>query len=57
MAAQIIVVGLGPGAWEQVTLEARDVLAAASTVWLRTVTHPTNDYLPQHLQVESFDYL
>ena len=30
MATQIIVVGLGPGAWEQVTLEARDVLAPAA---------------------------
>src|SRR5215217_753100 len=57
MATQIIVVGLGPGAWEQVTLEARDVLAAAGTVWLRTTTHPTAAYLPGHLTVESFDYL
>jgi tetrapyrrole methylase family protein / MazG family protein len=57
MATQIIVVGLGPGAWQQVTLEARDVLAAAETVWLRTVTHPTNAHLPRHLKIESFDYL
>src|SRR5689334_18954831 len=57
MTTQIIVVGLGPGAWEHVTLEARDVLAAAQTVWLRTTTHPTAAHLPAHLTIESFDYL
>ncbi|HUS16338.1 MAG TPA: nucleoside triphosphate pyrophosphohydrolase [Chloroflexia bacterium] len=57
MPTPIIVVGLGPGAWEQVTLEARAVLDAATTVWLRTTTHPTAVHLPQHLRVESFDAL
>ena len=57
MPTPIIVVGLGPGAWEQVTLEARDVLATAGTVWLRTTTHPTAAHLPAHLRIESFDYL
>lgn len=54
---KLIIVGLGPGAWEQVTLEARDVLAAARTVYLRTRTHPTADHLPAHLTMHSFDYL
>ncbi len=54
---QLIIVGLGPGAWEQVTLEARDVLAAAQTVYLRTRTHPTADHLPAHLTIHTFDYL
>ena len=54
---KLIIVGLGPGAWEQVTLEARDVLAAAQTVYLRTRTHPTADHLPAHLTIHSFDYL
>src|SRR3954452_11731249 len=57
MANQIIVVGLGPGACGQVTLEARDVPTATGTVWLRTTTHPTAAHLPGHLTVESFDYL
>ncbi|HMA37337.1 MAG TPA: nucleoside triphosphate pyrophosphohydrolase [Chloroflexia bacterium] len=57
MPTPIIVVGLGPGAWAQVTLEAQAVLAAAETVWLRTTTHPTTAHLPAHLHVESFDYL
>ncbi|HKP52185.1 MAG TPA: nucleoside triphosphate pyrophosphohydrolase [Chloroflexia bacterium] len=54
---QITVVGLGPGAWEQVTLEAKTLLESASTIYLRTTTHPTADHLPQHLDVRSFDYL
>src|SRR3978361_990793 len=57
MANEIIVVGLGPGAWSQVTIEARDVLQNAGTIWLRTKTHPTAKYLPEHLQIETFDYL
>ena len=54
---QITVVGLGPGAWEQVTLEAKTLLDSASTIYLRTTTHPTADRLPPHLDVRSFDYL
>ena len=54
---RIIVAGLGPGAWGQVTLEARDLLDGASTIYLRTRTHPTADQLPPHLKVETFDYL
>src|SRR5687767_14427233 len=54
---QIITVGLGPGAWEQVTLEAQEALKVASTVYLRTRTHPTADHLPPHLDVRTFDYL
>ncbi len=53
----IIVAGLGPGAWEQVTLEVKALLDNASTVYLRTLTHPTADHLPQHLDVRTFDYL
>src|SRR5262245_43306047 len=37
----IIVAGLGPGAWEQVTLEVKNLLDSASTIYLRTKTHPT----------------
>src|SRR5438132_3052671 len=53
----IIVAGLGPGAWEQVTLEVKALLDAADIVYLRTTTHPTADHLPAHLKVHSFDYL
>jgi tetrapyrrole methylase family protein/MazG family protein len=54
---QIIVAGLGPGAWEQVTLEVKTLLDAASTIYLRTSTHPTANHLPAHLDVRTFDYL
>ena len=54
---QITVVGLGPGAWEQVTLEARSLLENASTIYLRTRTHPTANHLPTHLDIHTFDYL
>jgi tetrapyrrole methylase family protein/MazG family protein len=53
----IIVAGLGPGAWEQVTLEVKDLLDSASTVYLRTRTHPTAAHLPAHLDVRTFDHL
>ncbi len=53
----IIVAGLGPGAWEQVTLEVKALLDAASSVYLRTKTHPTARRLPAHLDVLSFDHL
>jgi tetrapyrrole methylase family protein / MazG family protein len=53
----IIVAGLGPGAWEQVTLEVKNLLDSANTIYLRTRTHPTAQYLPSHLDVRTFDYL
>jgi tetrapyrrole methylase family protein/MazG family protein len=53
----IIVAGLGPGAWEQVTLEVKRLLDSATTVYLRTSTHPTANHLPRHLDVRTFDYL
>ena len=53
----IIAAGLGPGAWEQVTLEVQRLLDKATVVYLRTRTHPTADHLPAHLEVRTFDYL
>lgn len=54
---RIIVAGLGPGAWEQVTLEVKTLLDGADEVYLRTTTHPTAEHLPGHLKVHSFDHL
>lgn len=54
---RIIAAGLGPGAWEQVTLEVKSLLDSAKVVYLRTRTHPTADHLPGHLEVRTFDYL
>ena len=42
---RIIVVGLGPGGFPDLTLEARDVLVSATTVVFRTLRHPTVDHL------------
>src|SRR5688572_17088045 len=53
----IVCAGLGPGAWEQVTLEVKSLLDAAAIIYLRTKTHPTADHLPGHLDVRTFDYL
>ena len=54
---RITVVGLGPGDASLLTVEARDVLAAAPEVWLRTARHPTVAGLPAGPRYESFDAL
>jgi len=51
----LIVVGLGPGDASLLTVEARDVIAAAPEVWLRTARHPTVAGLPAGPRYESFD--
>lgn len=56
----IVAVGLGPGRWEDLTIEARDLLGSASEVICRTTRHPTVDALRvwrPDLRVESFDHL
>jgi tetrapyrrole methylase family protein/MazG family protein len=53
----IVILGLGPGPWDKVTLEAKQVLDNAEEVLLRTTQHPTVDHLPGHLRLSSFDQL
>lgn len=56
----IAVVGLGPGRWEDLTIEASRVLEAASLVVARTLRHPTVETLRERrpdLPLESFDEL
>ena len=62
MAIPITIVGLGPGRWDALTIEARDVLAQAAReqqpVYLRTLVHPVSEAIKQHLpdlRMESFD--
>src|SRR5579883_2382651 len=64
MAAEIVILGLGPGRWEDVTLAARDALARAAAdgqpVYFRTLRHPTVDALRERcpaLEARSFDAL
>jgi tetrapyrrole methylase family protein/MazG family protein len=59
-ARVITVVGLGPGRWEDLTIEARDILLAATTVICRTLRHPTVEALRAKrpdLTLDSFDHL
>ncbi len=51
----ITIVGLGPGDASLLTTEARDLLASADEVWLRTKRHPTVSGLPNGPVYESFD--
>lgn len=56
-AGSLTIVGLGPGPAAYLTSEAREVLAQASAVWLRTTRHPAVAALPPHLAGHSFDDL
>ena len=51
----ITVVGLGPGAPGELTVEAQRVLAEAGTVWLRTTIHPVVKALSENLVLHDFD--
>ena len=56
----IIIVGLGPGRWEDLTVEAQAILDAAPAVIVRTERHPTVDTLHTRrpeLALSSFDAL
>ncbi|HAY83354.1 MAG TPA: nucleoside triphosphate pyrophosphohydrolase, partial [Chloroflexi bacterium] len=53
--AGIVILGLGPGNPQQLTLEAWNVLGNAGEIYLRTAQHPTVAELPQGLKLHSFD--
>ncbi len=62
MTTAITIVGLGPGRWDNLTIQARDCFAlaeqAGATVYFRTLIHPTLEPLRAafpNLHVESFD--
>ncbi len=54
---RITIVGLGPGAIGDLTVEARDLLDRAPEVWLRTARHPTVEALALGARQRSFDDL
>src|SRR5712691_10218778 len=62
--ATITILGLGPGKWTDLTLQAYTVLAQAAkdqqTIYFRTLTHPTVEPLRKalpDLHLASFDYV
>jgi tetrapyrrole methylase family protein/MazG family protein len=62
MTTAITIVGLGPGRWDDLTLQSRDCFAqaeqAGDTIYFRTLIHPTVEPLRQAfpvLRIESFD--
>ena len=57
MAHEIVIVGLGPGAEQQLTRQAWDWLNTCGEVWLRTSHHPTVAGFPAGLTVHAFDEL
>ncbi len=64
MAAEIVILGLGPGRWDDVTLEAQAALEAADSggqaVYFRTLRHPTVAAIQARypgLEARSFDAL
>lgn len=55
---QILVVGLGPGSWENITVRAWEALRSASRIFFRTEQHPVVAEIKKRgLKYESFDYL
>ncbi|HEY7062391.1 MAG TPA: nucleoside triphosphate pyrophosphohydrolase [Chloroflexota bacterium] len=53
----ITIVGLGPGAYRALTLEAAEALQAAQELYLRTAQHPTVAELPPNIRWTAFDDL
>lgn len=53
--SQITILGLGPGEWKHLTLEAVEALNDHEEVWLRTRHHPLVAEMPAQLAVHSFD--
>jgi len=53
----IVLLGLGPGAPDQITREAWELISSTSEIWLRTRQHPAAAGLPQSVTIHSFDAL
>jgi len=54
---EIIILGLGPGRPEYLTLRGAEVLSTVGEVYLRTEQHPTVQGLPADLTIHSFDWI
>ena len=54
---EIIILGLGPGNPDHLTVHAAEVLSTAERIYLRTEQHPTVAGLPEGLNTHSFDWI
>jgi len=52
----IVILGLGPGAPEQLTRQAWEYLQSIDEIYLRTLQHPTIKAFPSSLNIFSFDH-
>lgn len=52
----ITIVGLGPGDPKLITREVWEILENAREIYLRTSKHPVVDFLPEGLEIRSFDH-
>lgn len=58
MKGKIMVVGLGPGGWQHLTLGVMDILKKADRLFLRTEKHPVVDFLKlEGISFKTFDPL
>ena len=64
MSLSITIMGLGPGQWDDLTIQARTILTQAAAnnqvVYFRTFVHPTVESLKREmpdLRIKSFDHL
>ena len=53
----IIILGLGPGNPDYLTIRAAEVISSAEEIYLRTEEHPTVEGLPDGLKIHSFDWI
>lgn len=53
----ILILGLGPGNPNQLTLEAWEVLNQAEEIYLRTKHHPTIEKIPPTTKLHTFDHI
>jgi tetrapyrrole methylase family protein/MazG family protein len=53
----ITILGLGPGDPDLVTVAAWRLIKSISEIYVRTIDHPTIEYLPEDLVIHSFDHV
>lgn len=58
MDTDLIIIGLGPGGREHLTIGAMEIMKNSANLFFRTAKHPVVDYImEQGIKFKSFDYL